>query len=479
MDDDLTGTTATAHPAVTALATVDAGVAELAGANLWSMSEHELLSVRVDAEATRGRLESVVLGMTREIDGRGAALRAGASSTAAWLRGACRQRPAIAHNEVRLAAELDRDLPALAAAVAAGQVSYESARVIAATIRQLPAAVDAATRARGEAFLVEQARHYDAAAVPTLGRHLIERLDPAGAAELEAEESRREEAEAFTVSHDWHGGRRVTGRFTPEHGATLDAALQVLAAPRPGPDGEPDPRSPEKRRADALMQLIAWGLASEQMPTCGGEPVTITVITTPGHLQAENVDQPAPDEPTAGDEPAGDEPAEDEPAGDEPAGDEPALDGVLPREDGAFLEDGTPLSPEATRRLGCDAWLQAAIIDSAGALLDIGRSSRIVPSPLRRALIVRDGGCAFPGCGRPARWCHAHHIWHARCEFRGVLCVHEHPTHSPSTRRPDRDREGRSAQSPRQRPRVRRGTRARRVRAHLAGSRREGRQAAR
>jgi hypothetical protein len=84
----------------------------------------------------------------------------------------------------------------------------------------------------------------------------------------------------------------------------------------------------------------------------------------------------------------------------------------LPREDGAFLEDGTPLSPEASRRLGCDAWLQAAIIDSAGALLDIGRSSRIVPSPMRRALIVRDGGCAFPGCGRPARWCHAHHIWH-------------------------------------------------------------------
>jgi hypothetical protein len=341
MDDDLTGTTGTAHPALTALATVDAGVEQLAGANLWSMSEHELLSVRVDAEATRGRLESVVLGMTREIDGRGAALRAGASSTAAWLRGACRQRPAIAHNEVRLAAELDRDLPALAAAVAAGQVSYESARVIAATIRELPAAVDSATRARGEAFLVEQARHYDAAAVQTLGRHLIERLDPAGAAELEAEESRREEAEAFTVSHDWHGGRRVTGRFTPEHGATLDAALQVLAAPRPGPDGEPDPRSPEKRRADALMQLIAWGLASEQMPTCGGEAVTMTVITTPGHLQADSGDQPAPDEPTAEDETAEADPHS------EVRDDDSRDAGLLPREDGAFLEDGTPLSPEA------------------------------------------------------------------------------------------------------------------------------------
>jgi hypothetical protein len=404
MDDDPAAATgpACAHPAVTALAAVDAGVAALAAANLWSMSEHELLEVRVDAEATRGRLESVVLGMTREIDGRGAALRAGASSTAGWLRGVCRQRPAIAHNEVRLAAELDRDLPALAAAVAAGQVPYESARVIAATMRDLPAAVDTATRARGEAFLVEQARRYDAAAVQTLGRHLLDRLDPTRGSELEREEARRDEAEAFTVTHDMHGGRRVTGRLTPEHGATLDAALQVLAAPRPGPDGEPDPRSPEKRRADALMQLVAWGLASEQMPTCGGEAVTMTVVTTPGHLRTDT-DDPNEAQPDAAD-------ADDADDGDDGDVDDPA--GLLPREDGAFLEDGTPLSPESTRRLGCDAWLQVAIVDSAGALLDIGRSSRIVPSVLRRALIVRDGGCAFPGCGRPARWCHAHHIWH-------------------------------------------------------------------
>jgi hypothetical protein len=44
--------------------------------------------------------------------------------------------------------------------------------------------------------------------------------------------------------------------------------------------------------------------------------------------------------------------------------------------------------------------------------LDLGRSSYTVSTAQRRALIVRDGGCAFPGCDRPHRWCAAHHITH-------------------------------------------------------------------
>jgi hypothetical protein len=42
--------------------------------------------------------------------------------------------------------------------------------------------------------------------------------------------------------------------------------------------------------------------------------------------------------------------------------------------------------------------------------LDIGRATRVVPSGLRRALVRRDGHCAFPGCTLPAAWCDAHHV---------------------------------------------------------------------
>ncbi|MGH3622682.1 MAG: HNH endonuclease signature motif containing protein, partial [Sciscionella sp.] len=42
--------------------------------------------------------------------------------------------------------------------------------------------------------------------------------------------------------------------------------------------------------------------------------------------------------------------------------------------------------------------------------LDLGRGHRLITLALRRALILRDRGCVFPNCERPARWCDGHHI---------------------------------------------------------------------
>ncbi len=75
----------------------------------------------------------------------------------------------------------------------------------------------------------------------------------------------------------------------------------------------------------------------------------------------------------------------------------------------ATLEDGTRVSAETFRRVACDCGLVAA--GGNGEKLDIGRRTRSIPPAIRRALMLRDRGCAFPGCDH-ARFLHGHHIEH-------------------------------------------------------------------
>ncbi|MER2208391.1 MAG: HNH endonuclease signature motif containing protein, partial [Rhodococcus sp. (in: high G+C Gram-positive bacteria)] len=69
-----------------------------------------------------------------------------------------------------------------------------------------------------------------------------------------------------------------------------------------------------------------------------------------------------------------------------------------------------------------------------GVPLDCGKEARTATVPQRRALAVRDGGCAFPGCGTPPGWCDAHHIVHwndggpTDLDNLILLCGHHHRT---------------------------------------------------
>ena len=46
----------------------------------------------------------------------------------------------------------------------------------------------------------------------------------------------------------------------------------------------------------------------------------------------------------------------------------------------------------------------------AGRILSVGRKTRTIPPPIRRAVAFRDLGCRFPGCS--SRHCDAHHVVH-------------------------------------------------------------------
>ncbi|WP_374272950.1 DUF222 domain-containing protein [Actinoplanes sp. M2I2] len=95
-------------------------------------------------------------------------------------------------------------------------------------------------------------------------------------------------------------------------------------------------------------------------------------------------------------------------------------------------DTGHRLSAATMRRLACDARILPFVLGGAGQILDTGRARRLATGPLRRALHVRDQGCAFPDCDRPPRWTDAHHLiaWtsggRTSLDNLVLLCRHHH-----------------------------------------------------
>jgi hypothetical protein len=78
----------------------------------------------------------------------------------------------------------------------------------------------------------------------------------------------------------------------------------------------------------------------------------------------------------------------------------------------AALEGGPALSPAQARRLACDAAV-TTIVTHGGQVLAQGRARRFATRAQRRALLMRDGGCAVPGCEEVRiERLHAHHLRH-------------------------------------------------------------------
>jgi hypothetical protein len=118
-------------------------------------------------------------------------------------------------------------------------------------------------------------------------------------------------------------------------------------------------------------------------------------------------------------------------------------------------DDLVPLANDTVRRILCDADLTTVItrplalpdprpdttladllLDASREVLYVGRTERVVPPRLRRALEARDRHCQFPGCRAHVRRCHAHHVneWEhgggTDLDNTLLLCVrHHHSVH--------------------------------------------------
>jgi len=72
------------------------------------------------------------------------------------------------------------------------------------------------------------------------------------------------------------------------------------------------------------------------------------------------------------------------------------------------FRDGTPVPTSTLERLCCDAITHDVVLDN-GQVLHYGRARRTISPSQYHAAKLRDKGCRFPGCDRPAHWCDGHH----------------------------------------------------------------------
>ena len=73
------------------------------------------------------------------------------------------------------------------------------------------------------------------------------------------------------------------------------------------------------------------------------------------------------------------------------------------------VEFSLPVSSRTLERFACDCTMSRVLMADS-QVIDVGRATRVVSGPTRRALKARDKGCRFPGCDRPVNWTSPHHI---------------------------------------------------------------------
>jgi hypothetical protein len=71
---------------------------------------------------------------------------------------------------------------------------------------------------------------------------------------------------------------------------------------------------------------------------------------------------------------------------------------------------GATISAARARWLACDGTISRVVFGPDGAPTDLGRTYRVVPPHLRRAVELRDRHCVFAGCEAPSHWCDVHHL---------------------------------------------------------------------
>ncbi len=264
--------------------------------------------------------------------------------------------------------------PAVGAALDAGVLTLEAARVLLDTLDTVAPHATPEDLSGLEVELIRLAGEYPHAEFVRLCRRVPDVFDPDGAEPRE--EELRALAGARTVKRR-DGGYRTIIDHDPESAGFVLTAIDALASPRRNltfldsddPALDPvfdDTRTLARRRLDAFVTMAKQSLKADDGDVSG---TAATVLVT---IDAEALRTGVGSATIAG------------------------VD--------------TPISAATARRIACDARVLPVVLGGASQPLDLGRSRRLFTEGQRLAMAIRDGECRWPGCDEPPNRCDAAHI---------------------------------------------------------------------
>jgi hypothetical protein len=280
----------------------------------------------------------------------------GFASPIEWIRFNCHLTSNGAADLIAVGENLER-LPESAQAVTDGEIGFPHLKAMARTANAVGVGFD-------EAKLLPKAKENSAGKFYYICDHYRHSADR-NRYETEQTELVENRKLSITVCDD--GAVLIKGVLDPEGGAAFLTAVNPLARK----SGAHDDRSREKRQADAVVELSIHSLDTGLIPQQGSQRTHLNVTASLETLQG------------------------------------------LPGASAADLEfSSVPISAKAVERLACDASITRIVLGSESTVIDVGRAKRTISGPARKALNVRDRGCTWPGCERPASWTSGHHLKH-------------------------------------------------------------------
>ncbi|MDQ2637960.1 MAG: 13E12 repeat family protein, partial [Actinomycetota bacterium] len=319
----------------------------------------------------KAKLAAREMRLLRIVDDAELAKKSGSTSTSSMLASDFGGDQAACSRQVRTAQNL-KVATLTERALAAGQVSFDKAGVIAKTMTDLPADLDELTRVRVEKRLIADAQRLN---LTDLRRRVLRVADIyASHEQADTDENtalRLREARAWQNTELWFGQARdglvaFGGKLPELQAALLMNQVGAIAAPRRNEDADQD-LTFNQRMGRAFCHWIER-IPTDGLPTTGGTPATLTV----------NLDYDA-------------------------------VAGQV-REAAGMLATGTRISASEVRRLACSHGILPRVLDGKSQVLDQGRAKRLFTPAQRLAMADRDGGCTYPDCDRPPAWTEGHHL---------------------------------------------------------------------